>query len=424
MEPTLAKSAPPTVGIGWLIRLRWLAAAAQVLGLVLLGASPSDALSPLAYGVPLAVALTNLPARGAADRFGFDRVAASLLALDTLLLTGLLAATGGALNPFTIFYLVEITLSALVLSPAATWWIALLSAAGFGSLFFAGSDSPLAHMRLTMADHLKGMWIAYLSAATATTAFVTALRANLERRERELAEVRAQRDRNERLAALSTLVGGAAHELATPLATIGVIVGELRREGGSGVPPQIAEDLDTVAEELVRCRAILDEMAAGAGESPGERSSEVSAAALLTSAIDRLEPERRPRVSADLHGGEELLHVPPRAVARALEGLLRNAFEASPPNAGVVARIEVEPPVVRFVVEDRGGGLDERSLRHAGEPFFTTKGAGKGLGLGLFVARSLAGQLGGDLTLAPATAVGTGGTVATLTLPLAKTQDR
>ena len=415
--PIDAEPSRPGVGIAWLVRVRWLAAAAQLVGLLALRLSGAGSFPPAVFAVPFAVALTNLPAGRWAARLGFDRVATALLAFDTVLLTLFLGGTGGVLNPFTIFYLVQITLSALVLRSPATWGIAILSAAGFGSLFFAfsGSDSPQAqHLRLMMADHLRGMWIAFLSAATATAAFVTALRAALERRERELRQVRAERDRNERLAALSALVGGAAHELATPLATIGVIVGELRRNLGADARPEVAEDLDVVGEELGRCRAILDEMAAGAGEDPGEGLAVLSVGALLAASVGRLEPDKRARVRIADEAAGARLRIPVRAVARSLESLLRNAFDASPDVAPVVLRAEAAAASVRFEVVDRGSGLDEESLGRAGEPFYSTKGTGKGLGLGLFVARTLAEQLGGGLALARAEG---GGTRATLTLP-------
>jgi two-component system sensor histidine kinase RegB len=54
-------------------------------------------------------------------------------------------------------------------------------------------------------------------------------------------------------------------------------------------------------------------------------------------------------------------------------------------------------------------------LARAGEPFFTTKPAGSGMGLGLFVTRAAAEQLGGDLALASTAGAGT---TATLTLPM------
>jgi two-component system sensor histidine kinase RegB len=67
----------------------------------------------------------------------------------------------------------------------------------------------------------------------------------------------------------------------------------------------------------------------------------------------------------------------------------------------------------RVAIEDQGSGLSQEALQRAGEPFYTTKEPGRGLGLGLFLARVFAERLGGSLKLESGT-----GTTAVLELPL------
>ena len=81
----------------------------------------------------------------------------------------------------------------------------------------------------------------------------------------------------------------------------------------------------------------------------------------------------------------------------------------------MLLRLGVDGDRLRIEVEDQGEGMAPEVLARAGEPFFSTRGSGHGLGLGLFVARSLAEQLGGDLHLVSAPARGTR---ALLTVPL------
>ena len=71
---------------------------------------------------------------------------------------------------------------------------------------------------------------------------------------------------------------------------------------------------------------------------------------------------------------------------------------------------------LRFVIQDRGEGMTPETLRRIGEPFFTTKEPGTGMGLGVFLARGLAEQLGGNLTFF---SVPGEGTTAVLELPAA-----
>jgi len=114
-----------------------------------------------------------------------------------------------------------------------------------------------------------------------------------------------------------------------------------------------------------------------------------------------------------------LLVIPMRAVEQALTALVRNAIDASPEDAPVVLAARQAGPQheenVRFVVRDRGCGMSAETLRRVGDPFYTTKDPGKGMGLGVFLTRTLADRLGGYLSFeSPGK-----GTVATLEIPRA-----
>ena len=98
---------------------------------------------------------------------------------------------------------------------------------------------------------------------------------------------------------------------------------------------------------------------------------------------------------------------PPRALEQSLLVLLRNAFDASPENFPVTLDISRRNGKIRFEVRDSGTGMSEEMLRRAGEPFFTTKDPGKGMGLGLFLVRLVAEQSGATFTIDSRSAEGT-----------------
>jgi two-component system sensor histidine kinase RegB len=244
------------------------------------------------------------------------------------------------------------------------------------------------------------MWLAFTIAAVLTAYFVGQLASAVERRDREIAAVRERALRYERLASLSTLAAGAAHELGTPLASIGVAARELeialdRLPGGAG----LADDARLIRGELGRCRAVLDSVAAGAGEATGEAMVALTPADLVEDLRRRLGPPLADRLEVRQPLPEASLQLPREAFGRAVYNLVRNAIDASPAGAEVTFTARADDGLLAFIVEDRGSGMSPDVLERAAEPFFTTKTPGAGLGLGLYLTRSLAEQLGGRLAL-------------------------
>jgi two-component system sensor histidine kinase RegB len=99
-------------------------------------------------------------------------------------------------------------------------------------------------------------------------------------------------------------------------------------------------------------------------------------------------------------------------IVQAVSSLLRNAFQASDPRAEVVLRLEQRGSMVHVEVCDRGAGMLPEVARRAGEPFYTTKEPGQGIGLGLFLARTFIERAGGTLRFETAD-----GTTAVLEIP-------
>jgi two-component system sensor histidine kinase RegB len=123
------------------------------------------------------------------------------------------------------------------------------------------------------------------------------------------------------------------------------------------------------------------------------------------------------QVSFERLGQLSELVAPQALLVQVLANLVRNACDAQT-EAGrgepvrVVTRIEADRAA--FEIFDRGAGIPAHAQSRVGEPFFTTKAPGRGLGLGVFLARAFAEKVGGELTLAERPG---GGTVARLSVP-------
>jgi two-component system sensor histidine kinase RegB len=337
------------------------------------------------------------------------------MAFDTLLLTGLLAASGGAMNPFTVFYLVHITLSAIVLSARWTLLVAALSFAGFGALFLVPMQSHALHHG--MGPHLQGMWVAFVLAAALTTFFVRRISEAIRIQREQIAALREASARNARLAAITQLAAGAAHELGSPLGTIAVAAHEaaLALRSLPGARAQ-SEDLELILLEVERCQDILSRMAARAAPASDEPRS-LDPRELMRSVRAQLAEEQAQRIDFELATEREGLPLPPGQTIQSVVALVRNALDASAPGARVRVLVREQGQEAQIAVEDGGSGMPASVLQRIGEPFFTTKQPGRGMGLGVFLVRAFVESQGGELRIESKPGLGTS---ARISLPLAR----
>jgi two-component system sensor histidine kinase RegB len=408
------------IGLSWLLTLRWGALAGQLATIAAVDRLMGIALPLAPLALVLAVGAASNLALGSWRRRADvqESMLAAVMLLDVGLLTAVLYLTGGPFNPFSFLYLVNIALAAVILPPGWTWALVVVSVALFGGLFFAHVPLPIDHAMghdHPISMHVQGMWVAFGVAAAFIVYFIQRVRGALAERDAELTAARSAAARHEKLASLATLAAGAAHELATPLSTIAVVAKELER-ALAAAPGAAVADVRLIREQVERCREILVQMAADAGESAGEALVAVPLVTLLDAATADLAGRDRVRraLAAD---ASAIVRVPPRALTQALRGVIKNALEASGDGGAVTVHVDARGGTWRLTVQDRGAGMAPDVLAHAGEPFFTTKNGGgitRGMGLGLFLARVVLERLGGELLLD--SAAGRGTTV-TLVLP-------
>jgi len=217
----------PSLALPWIVRLRYGVLGGQT-ALILLTRFALGVELPLGWlAVPLALsAASNRLVYTLARRIGDRRALGYLLAFDTLLLTLLLSLTGGPANPLTLLYLVQICLSAVVLSKSWTWALGAASTLGFGLLFVWHVTVPVLeahHHGGGFSIHLGGMWVSFAAATLLISISIGRVSDALRLREQEVLFLQDRIARQEKLASLVTLAAGAAHELGSPLATIAVV---------------------------------------------------------------------------------------------------------------------------------------------------------------------------------------------------------
>ncbi len=393
-------------GLAWLVRLRWVSLVGQVI-IIALGVFWLQLQLPLGLlGGCLAItAISNLAvyrmARVGSEQPGW--VIPAVLVLDIAVLTVILYFTGGAHNPFSSIYILYLTVAAMLLAPWMAWTAVALCGLAYFSLFQSK------HYLINLAGerccndldfHLTGMWVALVITGSGVAYFVTQLRADRERHRNRLARLRMREDQQRRFAGLATLTAGVAHELATPLGTLAVIGKDLEKHAGTQCSCQeCGADARLLRQEVDRCRAILDRMSRSV-DGGLEVETNVGISQMRKEIDDYVPSEMLRLVEWHCSPDEEATICIPRvSFLRALAILLTNAAEASPP--GGVIRVEMQRTDQAFsvVVRDSGQGIAARDLHRVGEPFFTTKPPGSGMGLGLFIVRSLMETLKGEFVV-------------------------
>jgi two-component system sensor histidine kinase RegB len=396
------------LNIQWLARLRWAEIAGQALTVLaaqfwLGGRLPiSSLLGVIAVGL-----VSNIVVEWYyfGDRRRQPRVMdperpvrewhlALVMMIDIASLTGLLYLTGGPHNPFAFLYLVQIALAAVLVRARWTWMLVGLSFVGFGILIV--SHQPL---EIPEDNRVIGAWVALGVASAFVVHFLLRITDALAVREAELGEARNLAARQERLASLATMAAGAAHELSTPLGTVALAAKELERAlSKTGGSPELAADARLIREQVGRCRAILDQMQQGAG-TVGENVDQCTVRELIDDALKNI--RETPRVLCELPDDLAVspLRLPPRAVGQALRSLVTNAQDASPANAAVVVQVDRDASMLEVIVKDRGAGMPSEVMARVGEPFYTTKAPGRGMGLGLFLARAVIEGVGGTMRI-------------------------
>ncbi len=419
----------PSPNLPWLVSLRWFALVGQASAVVI-----ADRVLHAPVHWPLVVWLlatslfsNGLLANGVRRRWaplvhvdGSRQIMGLVLVFDTLLLTGLLLASGATSNPFTILYIVYIVLAALLLDTRWTGWITLLSALAFAALFVLPAPPPAtahavhAHRpddsHHSYSGHLSGMWIAFVGTAAVVAFFVRQITHTLAKQRDQIEELRQRASNSRHLAALTTLAAGAAHELRSPLSTIAVAAHELlrghSRRPSNGDGTRDREDLELISAEVERCQEILWAMGADFAETLGSKDADAERiAALASKPFTDTGSAINLRVDADV--GRVACHEE-HAVA-ALRRVLSNALDAQSDRqrSPVTLHVHQQSQCVVFAVTDRGPGMDSDTLAQALTPFFTTKEPGRGMGLGLFLVNAFALSVSGELRIESTTGSGT-----------------
>jgi two-component system sensor histidine kinase RegB len=318
-----------------------------------------------------------------------ERASSLLLAYDIVQLASLLFLTGGLGNPFSILLLVPVFISATTLSVRSTIVLGILSLSLTSLLAFFYFPLPwntVEGLRLPLI-YIMGMWFAIVSSLLFTTLYAFRVSQEARQLSNALAATELVLQREQHLSNIDGLAAAAAHELGTPLATISLVAKEMQREVEKGTPAY--EDVALLTSQAERCREIMRTLTSLSSE--GDEHIAVAPFSAILEEVSQ--PHRNFGVDIDIafpRDGNEPECIRNPAMLYGLGNLVENAVDYA--RNRVVLAAGWDAKKVWVEISDDGHGFDEETIDRIGEPYLNSGSKNKpggGLGLGLFIAKTL-----------------------------------
>lgn len=332
------------------------------------------------------------------------------LAWDIVQLAILLYLTGGLENPFAFLFLAPVLISATSQPPRVTLILGLLTVTCASVVLFLHLPLPWEwtdDLRLPPL-YLAGVFVALLLCLSFIGVYVWQVAEEQRQFTEALTATELILAREQHLSQLDGLAAAAAHELGTPLATIALVSKELAVVLPKDGP--IGEDMALLREQVQRCRDILAKLKSlASGDAPFDT---MTLAQLIEEVV---QPHRffGVAISVDLpekRDGEPLIARNP-GLLYGLGNIVENAVDFARSAVVITARWDSE--TVGVTILDDGPGLAPEILDRIGEPYLTHRGKGRGrravqgedpgeeksgLGLGVFIAKTLLQRSGARIT--------------------------
>jgi two-component system sensor histidine kinase RegB len=393
------------VRLDTILRLRWLAVLGQLAAIFVV-------LQGLEFDLPVIPCLTIIGLSALLNlslQIAFNPMqrlepayAAALLALNIIELAALLFLTGGLQNPFSFLFLVPVLISATALPVRLTIALAALAVACASVLVFFylplpwNSEEPL----VLPPIYLFGVWLSIVLAIGVTSLYAFQVTEEARKLSDALAATELVLAREQHLTQLDGLAAAAAHELGTPLSTIVLISRELESalQDNTGV----AADIKTLREQAQRCRDILSKITQlSSTGAPFDRMK-------LSTLIEEIVAPHRDfgvtiKVRIAVAGTKEPVGRRNPAILYGVGNILENALDFA--RSAVEVNAWWNNDTIEIVISDDGPGFAPDIMKRIGEPYLSRRrgsdegqGDRSGLGLGVFIARTLLERTGATVS--------------------------
>ncbi|MCU4652477.1 ActS/PrrB/RegB family redox-sensitive histidine kinase [Roseibacterium sp. SDUM158016] len=383
-----------------LLVLRWLAILGQTATVVIasfyLGLRVELGLCFLAIGASVISNLIAMSIFPENQRLS-DRDAMLTLLFDLAQLSFLLFLTGGLNNPFALLILAPVTISATALTMRSTTILGALAIVLISLLAYFHVPLTLTTGEVLQLPDLfiLGFWISIAIGIIFLSAYARRITQESHSMSQALLATQMALAREQKLTDLGGVVAAAAHELGTPLATIKLVSTELAEELEG--QPQLAEDAMLISQQADRCRDILRSMGRAGKDDLHMRSAPFGAVVR-----EAAEPhaDRGVLIEMDFAAGEGAPEGQPIVwrkpeIIHGLRNLVQNAVDFAEGTVWIDGTWSAG--TIRLVITDDGPGFPQDMLGRLGDPFLRRRSRApdmarpgyEGMGLGLFIAKTL-----------------------------------
>jgi two-component system sensor histidine kinase RegB len=398
-----------------LINLRWLAIVGQSTAVLFasltLGLTLNLGLCLAAIGASVVFNLASIIIYPENKRLS-ERETMLTLLFDLAQLVFLLYLTGGLSNPFALLILAPVTISATALRLGSTLFLGLMAI--FLITVVTLFNQPLETVDGRLLElpllFILGFWAALVIGVVFLAGYARRVTVETHSMSQALIATQMALSREQKLTDLGGVVAAAAHELGTPLATIKLVSAEMEDE--LSAHPDLLEDVRLIRAQADRCRDILRDMGRTGKDDRHLRHAPISA--VVHEAAEphgnrgkRVHFDEAPRRGAatrqpEIRRQPEIIH--------GIRNLVQNAVDFAAANVWV--DIAWSDESVAVTVADDGPGYPPDLLGRIGDPFVRRRSSDsdraarpeyEGMGLGLFIAKTLLERSGAELTFANGT---------------------
>ena len=397
-----------------LIFLRWMAVGGQLAALTVAdlyyGMLLPLGLCYLAVGTAVIANLVSVVIFPANKRLTEIQAMLTLL-FDLLQLSLLLFLTGGLTNPFALLLLAPVTVSASALELRTTLILGVLAALfvtllGLFNLPLRYADGGLFGIPVLFEF---GFWLSILIGIAFIGLYSRRVSTEMHSMSDALLATQMALAREQKLTDLGGVVAAAAHELGTPLATIKLISAEMIDDLAAF--PDLQEDARLIREQADRCRDILRSMGKAGKDDLHMRQAPISAV-LREAAEPHLSRGKEVVFTVAASPGGDVSE--PMVLRRpelihGLRNLIQNAVDFAHTTVWVDGQWSADRLTIRIL--DDGDGFPTQVLGRIGDPFVRSRKSSppsqlrpgyEGMGLGLFIAKTLLERTGAELSFANA----------------------